>query len=123
MDGLDRRTMEDRRDEPKEYFPLTDQVVHDHLAGKLTAGVYPLLTDETCWFLAADFDKATWQDDVRAFLQARFQAEENTGAALEKYRRKIVDQFFPARGDGKLKLGEARKAIRDYRKVTGNLEI
>jgi len=32
-----------------------------------------------------------------------------------------VDQFFPARGDGKLKLGEARKAIRDYRKATGNL--
>ncbi len=56
-------------DEPKEYFPLTDQVIHDHLTGKLTAGVYPLLTDEACWFLAADFDKASWQDDVRAFLQ------------------------------------------------------
>lgn len=55
-------------DEPKEYFPLTDQVIHDHLTGKLTAGVYPLLADESCWFLAADFDKATWQDDVRAFL-------------------------------------------------------
>src|SRR5271169_997038 len=49
-------------DVPKEYFPLTDQVIHDHLTGKLTAGVYPLLTDETCWFLAADFDKTTWQD-------------------------------------------------------------
>ena len=35
-------------DEPKDYFPLTDQVIHDHLTGKLTAGVYPLLTDETC---------------------------------------------------------------------------
>ena len=58
-----------RPDQPKEYFPLTDQVIHDHLTGKLTAGVYPLLTDETCWFLAADFDKTTWQDDVRAFLQ------------------------------------------------------
>lgn len=54
---------------PKEYFPLTDHVIHDHLTGKLTAGVYPLLTDETCWLLAADFDKATWQDDVRAFQQ------------------------------------------------------
>lgn len=52
----------------KEYFPLTDQVIHDHLTGRLTAGVYPLLTNETCWFLAADFDKATWQEDVRAFL-------------------------------------------------------
>ncbi len=32
-----------------------------------------------------------------------------------------MEQFFPARGFGKLKLGEARKAIRDYRKATGNL--
>ena len=59
--------------------------------------------------------------DNRDFLQARFQAESNAGMALEKYRSKIVEQFFPARGFGKLKLGEARKAIRDYRKATGNL--
>ena len=73
-----------RPDEPKEYFPLTDQVIHDHLTGKLTAGVYPLLTDETCWFLAADFDKATWQDDVRAFLQTC--ADWKIPAALERSR-------------------------------------
>jgi len=57
----------------------------------------------------------------RDFIQARCQAGENGGEVLEKYRRKIVEQFFPARGFGKLKLGEARKAIRDYRKATGNL--
>ncbi len=71
-------------DEPKEYFPLTDQVIHDHLTGKLTAGVYPLLTDETCWFLAADFDKASWQDDVRAFLQTC--SDWKIPAALERSR-------------------------------------
>lgn len=59
--------------------------------------------------------------DNRDFLHARFQADADDGAALEKYRRRIVDQFFPARGDGKLKLAEARKAIRDYQKATGNL--
>jgi hypothetical protein len=57
----------------------------------------------------------------RDFIQARCQAGESGGEALEKYRGKIVVQFFPARGFGKLKLGEARKAIRDYRKATGNL--
>ncbi len=57
----------------------------------------------------------------RDFFHARFQAEADDGAALEKYRRKIVGQFFPARGDGKLKLAEARKAIRDYQRATGNL--
>ena len=32
-------------------------------------GVYPLLLDETCWFLAIDLDGASWSDDVRAFAQ------------------------------------------------------
>lgn len=61
--------------------------------------------------------------DNRDFLEARFQAGDTGGAALEKYRHKIIEQFFPRRGNGigKLKLGEARKAIRDYRKATGNL--
>lgn len=31
-------------------------------------GVYPMLPDGTCWFLAVDFDKATWTADVRAFV-------------------------------------------------------
>lgn len=57
----------------------------------------------------------------RDFLQARFDAENAGGDALERYRRKIVEQFFPKRGFGKLKLAEARKAIRDYRKATGNV--
>jgi hypothetical protein len=27
-----------------------------------------MLKGETCWFLAADFDKEGWQEDVRAVL-------------------------------------------------------
>ena len=34
-----------------------------------TIGIYPLLPDETCWFLAADFDKENWMDDVAAYLE------------------------------------------------------
>jgi hypothetical protein len=56
----------------------------------------------------------------RDFIQARCQTGSG-GEALEKYRHKIVEQFYPARGEPKLKLGEARKAVRDYRKATGNL--
>ncbi|MDZ4742644.1 MAG: hypothetical protein SGI98_04400 [Verrucomicrobiota bacterium] len=33
-----------------------------------------------------------------------------------------MDQFYPKRGDGQLKLGKARKPIRDYKKATGNIE-
>jgi hypothetical protein len=57
----------------------------------------------------------------RDFIRARCNAEETSGEVLEKYRRKVVEPFFPARGEPKLKLGEARKAICDYRKATGNI--
>ena len=60
------------------FLPVTDEVVRNHLLGMdpqdrsgrdFTIGVYPMLLDETCWFLAADFDKATWQEDTQAFLE------------------------------------------------------
>ena len=57
----------------------------------------------------------------RDFIHARCQAGDSVGAVLETYRSKIVEQFFPKRGEAKLKLGEARKAIRDYRKAAGNI--
>lgn len=57
----------------------------------------------------------------RDFIHARCQAGDGGGEVLEAYRSKIVEQFFPRRGFGKLKLAEARKAIRDYRKATGNI--
>lgn len=51
----------------EKLLPLTDQVVYDHLSGKHMIGIYPLLSDETCWFLAIDFDKAGWQEDAIVF--------------------------------------------------------
>ena len=64
--------------------PLTDAAVRDHLEGKATIGSYPLLPDETCWFLAVDFDKSGWREDTVAFLATcrRF----NVPAALERSR-------------------------------------
>jgi superfamily II DNA or RNA helicase len=55
-------------------MPLSDAVIYDHLAGKQTVGVYPLLEDDSCYFLAVDFDEAEcesggWQQDAQAFIQ------------------------------------------------------
>ena len=47
--------------------PLTDDAIRDHLTGKHTVGIYPLLPDDTCWFLAVDFDKKSWVIDAAAF--------------------------------------------------------
>ena len=45
-------------------------MIHDHLIGKHTIGVYPILADGSCWFLAVDFDKSSWQSDVSTFLDS-----------------------------------------------------
>ncbi len=56
--------------EQRLLIPLTDSVIYDHLAGEHTVGVYPLLPDDTCHFLAADFDKQDWREDAQAFVQS-----------------------------------------------------
>lgn len=53
----------------KKYLELTDKVIYEHLSGKKTIGIYPLLKDDTCYFLAVDFDKSSWRDDASAFLK------------------------------------------------------
>jgi superfamily II DNA or RNA helicase len=68
----------------RKLLPLTDAVIENHLLGKETVGIYPLLPDETCWFLAVDFDKKTWADDSRAFFEAC--RELGVPAALERSR-------------------------------------
>ena len=68
----------------RELLPVTNDVIHNHLIGNLTIGVYTLLTDETCWFLAVDFDKATWQEDAAAFLDTCNSL--SISAALERSR-------------------------------------
>jgi superfamily II DNA or RNA helicase len=55
--------------ENRRLLPLSGQVLFNHLSGKKTIGIYPLLLDETCSFLALDFDKKNWQEDVLAFVQ------------------------------------------------------
>ena len=68
----------------RKFRPLTDDVVRAHLVGEHTIGIYPLLLDETCWLLAVDFDKKTWQKDATAFLAVCHELK--VPAALERSR-------------------------------------
>lgn len=73
-----------RKGQPRVYLPLTDQVVRDHLAGEKTVGIFPLVKDSSCWFLACDFDKDGWQLDALAFLEVC--GRYGTPAYLERSR-------------------------------------
>jgi superfamily II DNA or RNA helicase/very-short-patch-repair endonuclease len=72
------------------FLPVTDEAIRRHLSGgteqghEFVMGVYPMLLDETCYFLAIDFDRENWQDDTSAFLETcrRF----DLPAALERSR-------------------------------------
>ena len=57
--------------EYKEYTELSNDLIQKHIEGKIILGVYPLLDDNTCHFIAGDFDnhdgKRDPLSDVKAF--------------------------------------------------------
>lgn len=75
------------------FIPVSDEMIESHLRGEMraggrvvafVAGVYPLLTDETCRFLAVDFDGESWCRDALVFVEAC--RKRNVPAALERSR-------------------------------------
>jgi superfamily II DNA or RNA helicase len=53
--------------ENRDYATLDENAIENHLRGNLIVGVYPMLQDETCHFLAVDFDEEDWQSDISVF--------------------------------------------------------
>jgi len=68
----------------KAYASLDEKVIQDHLLGKMVAGIYPMRLDETCWFLAIDFDDGEWQKDTSALRDVC--AEFDIPVAVERSR-------------------------------------
>jgi superfamily II DNA or RNA helicase len=68
------------------YFKFDEQAVAQHLDAKInrTIGIYPMLQDETCWFLAMDFDKQDWQPDALAVMNTC--RDHGIPSALERSR-------------------------------------
>ncbi len=53
----------------KKPTPLTDEIIRKHLGGQITIGIYPILENNTSYFLAADFDGANWLEDCLSYHQ------------------------------------------------------
>lgn len=74
----------------RRFYSVTDDVIRWHLSGHdnegqpFVAGVYPMLLDETCFFLAVDFDKQGWREDATAFVDTCHRMD--LPAALERSR-------------------------------------
>src|SRR3989454_12438994 len=93
----------------RRFLPVTDEVIRWHLSGRddvgqpFVAGVYPMLLDETCFFLAVDFDKSGWLEDSTAFIEPCRRMD--LWAALERSRSGrggpaglVFDRAGPGRG-------------------------
>ena len=84
----------------RDFLPLTESVIQNHLKGfdtedshhsisrrEFVVGIYPLLSDNKCYFLAADFDKESWREDISGFKEV---CEENDiSVAVERSRSGI----------------------------------
>ena len=68
----------------KEYQPFTDEQISKHLNGEQLAGIYPLLKDNTSWFIAADFDENNWQEECKECIKVL--KEKGVPAYLERSR-------------------------------------
>lgn len=74
----------------RRFLAVTDDVVRQHLLGQdadgreFVMGVYPMMLDETCFLLVADFDKESWSEDVAAVREVCRQA--GIPSAIERSR-------------------------------------
>jgi superfamily II DNA or RNA helicase len=68
----------------KTYLHLSDKEIEKHLKGEQLVGIYPLLQDNTSWFIAADFDDDNWLDECKIFLKVCHENE--IPAYLERSR-------------------------------------
>ena len=53
----------------QKFSPLNATAVSSHLRGNTIIGTYAIREDDTCKFLACDFDESSWQADLLAFRE------------------------------------------------------
>ena len=65
---------------PNQNFPPLDHsAIHSHLTGRQTIGTYAIREDDSCIFLAADFDGDGWMQDIEAYRRTAEQMGNSVG--------------------------------------------
>lgn len=70
--------------ENKQYAELDFDAINNHLRGNTVLGIFPMLENETCYFLAIDFDDDEWENDVTAIIEVC--KEKEISFAVERSR-------------------------------------
>lgn len=108
----------------RDHLPLTKEVLRAHLSGETHVGLYPLLDNDLCHWLAADFDGQTAMLDALAYLKAAW--SRSVPAALEVSRSGIgahIWVFFtgPVPAETARRLGAA--LLREAMAVRGTMNL
>lgn len=54
----------------RENKPLSKEVIYNHMYGNNPIGIYPLLENDTCYFLSLDFDNKNTNNDIKSDVLA-----------------------------------------------------
>ncbi|MDF2925003.1 MAG: Plasmid pRiA4b ORF-3-like protein [Paenibacillaceae bacterium] len=98
-----------KRLEEKKPVKLTKSALNKHLKQLSPDQLIDLL--KACYGASKDMEK---------FLAVRILGDEAVESLFQEYRKKVVQEFFPERGFGKLRLQEAKNAISEFERLTGN---
>jgi len=112
----------------RENKPLTSDTIKKHMYNDKTIGIYPMLEDETCYFLAFDFDdkrnELDIKEDVLAFASICDQYEIPIGIEKSRSGKGVHVWIFFA---NKIKALTARKLgsllLSKTMKIRDNLKI
>ncbi|MBU0569396.1 DEAD/DEAH box helicase, partial [Patescibacteria group bacterium] len=95
---------------------LDGSIIQSHLNGRETIGVYPLFPDNTCSFLAIDFDKSSWLENSVSLAEVAQECKipcyvEKSKSGNGSHVWFFFDQLIPtykARAWGKILLKKAK---------------
>ncbi|MFB5679091.1 DUF6155 family protein [Paenibacillus terreus] len=97
--------------ESKKPVKLTKSVLNKHLKQLSNDQLIDLV--KACYGASKEMEK---------FLAVRILGDEAVESLFHEYRKKVENEFFPERGHGKLKLQEAKQAISEFERLTGNVK-